>query len=73
MFGIGTSELMILVLALLIIGPKDLPRVGRELGKVYNTFRRAAGDVKESVTKEIEDMGKDIGCSIHEEEKEKKG
>lgn len=70
MFGIGTSELIIiLVLALLIIGPRDLPKIGREVGRVFNTFRRAADDVKEGITKEIEDAGKNIESSIHKEEK----
>ncbi len=67
MFGIGTPELiLIIIIALLIIGPKDLPRIGREVGKVFRNFQRAADDVKESITKEIEDAGKGIEHALHE-------
>ncbi len=74
MFGIGTPELiLILILALLIIGPKDLPRIGRELGKAFRSFQRAADDVKESITREIEDAGKEAEHALDDEKKSKKG
>ena len=61
MFGIGTSELiLILVLALLVIGPKELPRIGREVGRVFRNFQKAADDVKESITREIDIVGKEV-------------
>ena len=50
MFGIGTTEiLVILVLALLIIGPSKLPEVARTLGKGMAEFRRMSSDVKKTV------------------------
>ena len=50
MFGIGFSEvIVILVVALLIIGPDKLPEVAKTLAKVYNEFRRATQDIKDSV------------------------
>lgn len=74
MFGIGTSELiLILVLALLIIGPKELPKIGREVGKAFRSFQRAADDVKESITREIEDVGKEVKDAVEEGAKDKKG
>lgn len=74
MFGIGTSELiLILVLALLIIGPRELPKIGREVGKAFRSFQRAADDVKESITREIEDVGKEVKDAVEEEAKDKKG
>ena len=46
MFGIGPTELMvILVIALLVIGPKRLPDLARSLGKGLAEFRRATADV----------------------------
>lgn len=73
MFGIGTSELiLLLVLALLIIGPRELPRIGREVGKAFRSFQRAADDVKESITREIEDVGKEVEHSLDEAQKESK-
>jgi len=74
MFGIGTSELiLILVVALLIIGPRELPRIGREVGKAFRSFQRAADDVKESIVREIEDAGKEVKDAVEEETKDKKG
>ncbi len=47
MFGIGTTEvLVILVVALLVIGPSKLPEVARSLGKGLAEFRRMTSDVK---------------------------
>lgn len=74
MFGIGTSELiLIIVLALLIIGPKELPRIGREVGRAFRSFQRAADDVKESITREIEDVNKEVGEALDEKEAGRKG
>ena len=55
MFGIGTTELMIiLVVALLVIGPKKLPDIARTLGKAMGEFRRMSNDVRQTIEKEIE-------------------
>ena len=48
--NIGPVELVIiLVIALLVIGPGKLPDVGAALGKSIREFRKAATDVQESV------------------------
>ncbi len=48
--NIGPVELVIiLVVALLVIGPGKLPDVGAALGKSIREFRKAATDVQESV------------------------
>ena len=50
MFGIGTWELLlILVLALIIVGPTKLPEVARTLGKNLAKLKRAADDVKREI------------------------
>jgi Tat protein translocase TatB subunit len=47
MFGIGMTELMvILVLGLLILGPKRLPDLARSLGRGRAEFRRASTDLR---------------------------
>lgn len=52
-FGIGPGELIIvLVIALLVIGPGKLPEVGSALGKSIREFRHAATDVKEATSLE---------------------
>lgn len=55
MFGsLGFPELVfILVLALLIFGPRKLPEVGRTLGRALGEFRRATSDLKRSLDVEL--------------------
>ena len=48
-FGIGPGELIIvLIIALLVIGPGKLPDVGAALGKSIREFRKASSDVEEA-------------------------
>ncbi len=56
MFGpLGVWEvLFILVLALLIFGPKRLPEVGRTIGRGVSEFRRATTDIKRTIEREID-------------------
>ncbi|MFQ5915490.1 MAG: twin-arginine translocase TatA/TatE family subunit [Nitrospinota bacterium] len=58
MFGIGMSEvIIILVIALLVIGPKKLPNVARSIGKGLREFRRATTDLKDEFqVDELEDL-----------------
>ena len=49
MFGIGAQELIvILVVALVVFGPKRLPELARSLGKGLAEFRRASSDLRGS-------------------------
>lgn len=50
MFGLGMQEiLLILVVALVVIGPKRLPDIARALGKAMREFRRATDDVRQNL------------------------
>lgn len=52
MFGlpIGTTEwVIILVIALLIFGPRKLPELGKSLGRVISEFRRETSEVQAQV------------------------
>ena len=55
MFGSigGTELLIILVIALVVFGPKRLPELGRTIGKGLGEFRRASNDLKRSLEDEI--------------------
>lgn len=55
MFGsLGLPEIiLILVIALLVFGPKRLPEVGRTIGRGLAEFRRASTDLKRSVNAEL--------------------
>lgn len=53
--GLGVPELLIiLAVALLIFGPKHLPKLGRSLGRTIHNFREGLGDDKD-VVKEAEE------------------
>lgn len=56
MFGnIGFPELLvILVIALLIFGPKKLPEVGRSIGRALREFRKTSDEIKEKIEEEIQ-------------------
>lgn len=52
---LGTSELLIiLVVALIIFGPRKLPQLSRQLGKSLGEFKRASEDFKRTWEKEVE-------------------
>ena len=49
MFGLGLWEFMlILVVALLVLGPERLPKIARQLGKGMREFRRVASEFQSS-------------------------
>lgn len=55
MFGIGTTELLvILVVALIVLGPSKLPELMRSLGKGMAEFKRMSTDVKRTLDAEVE-------------------
>lgn len=54
MFGIGTSELLlILVVALIVLGPKNLPKIAQSLGKAMGQFQKASRDFQRTINTEI--------------------
>jgi sec-independent protein translocase protein TatB len=65
MFGIGTTELIIILLvALIILGPTKLPGIARSLGKALGEFRRVTTDVQRTLNLEA--------AKIEEEERQQK-
>lgn len=79
MFGnIGFPELLIiLVIALLVFGPKKLPEVGRSIGKALREFRKTSDEIKEKIEEEIhaeefKDIKDEINKQVGEDEEGKK-
>jgi sec-independent protein translocase protein TatA len=54
-FGsLGMSELVIiLVIALIVFGPRKLPELGRSLGKSIGEFKRASNELRSTIEDEI--------------------
>jgi sec-independent protein translocase protein TatA len=50
MFGIGMQELLIiLVIALIVVGPKKLPELAKSLGRGFAEFKRTADDFQSTM------------------------
>ncbi len=57
MFGIGTSEiLIILVIALLVLGPNEIPKIAKTLGRGMRELERAKNELKDSIQFEIDEQ-----------------
>lgn len=55
MFDIGFSELLLIaIVALIVIGPQQLPRVARTLGHLFGRMQRYVNDVKADISREME-------------------
>jgi TatA/E family protein of Tat protein translocase len=56
MFGtLGGPELfLILVVALIVFGPRKLPEIGKSLGRMMNEFKRASNEFRQTLEDEVE-------------------
>jgi len=56
MFGTlgGQEILLILVIALIVFGPRRLPDIGKSMGKMLAEFRKASQDFKRTIEDEVE-------------------
>ncbi len=58
--GMGTMEIaLILVVALVVFGPGRIVEIGRTLGRIARTLRKASFDMTAAVTKELDAQEKE--------------
>lgn len=61
MFNIGLPELLlILIVALIVLGPKRLPEIAKALGKGLAEFKRATEEVKKQIEEEVSSLEDEV-------------
>jgi sec-independent protein translocase protein TatA len=59
---LGPPELVaIFILALLLFGPKELPKLGKTIGKAMSEFRRAQSELKSTFNREMQNLERETG------------
>ncbi|HEY9904390.1 MAG TPA: TatA/E family twin arginine-targeting protein translocase [Candidatus Sericytochromatia bacterium] len=70
-FGIGLPEMaLIMVIALLVFGPKKLPEIGRSMGKAIRGFQDASKEFESEFKREAEQIEQAVKTPILPEAKE---
>lgn len=69
MFDIGFFELMVIMaIAVVVVGPKNLPRLARSLGKGWGEFQRTFDDLKQEVLDEAEELKSSVNIEQLEQD-----
>jgi sec-independent protein translocase protein TatA len=59
---LGTEEIVaIFILALLLFGPKELPKLGKTIGKAMTEFRKAQAELKTTFDREMKNLEQETG------------
>ena len=59
---LGPEEMVaIFILALLLFGPKELPKLGKTIGKAMTEFRRAQSELKTTFNREMQNLERETG------------
>lgn len=74
MFGVGIPELLvIMVIALIVIGPEKLPDIAKTLGKVFYEFKNVVDGVKTSMEEEQNNIKESLDSPVKTASIDKKG
>jgi sec-independent protein translocase protein TatA len=58
--------MFIMVLALVLFGPKELPQIGRKVGKAIREFQRASSELKSTFEREMDNLDRETTESVKE-------
>lgn len=66
MFNIGTQEMiLVLVIALIVFGPKKLPEIGRTVGRTLRELKRASNELMSAVQTPFEDIKEQVSVDSY--------
>ena len=69
MFDIGFFEIMIImVIAVIVIGPQNLPKLARAVGRGWGEFQKTFNELKQDVLNETEGVKQTVGLDQLEQE-----
>jgi len=67
LFGLGFQEIVVIViLAVLILGPKRIPEVAQTVGKLLRDLQHAADDVKKELARPVEDLKREMSKPVED-------
>ena len=70
-FSFGSGEIFLIIIVLVIVfGPKRIPEVARNLGKVINEMKSASSDFKNEINKEVQKLERETRYNEFLKEKE---
>ena len=59
-FNIGTAELLLIfAIALIVVGPRRLPQIARDFGKILNDLRKMSQEFTAQMTQELDALPKE--------------
>jgi sec-independent protein translocase protein TatA len=59
---LGPEEMVaIFIIGLLLFGPKELPKLGKTIGKAMSEFRRAQSELKSTFSREMQNLERETG------------
>lgn len=59
-----SETIFLLLLALIIFGPKKLPEIARQIGKLLNDFKRTSNEFKSQIESEISNLNREPSNTI---------
>lgn len=70
-FTFGSGEIFLIIIMLVVVfGPKRIPTIARNLGKVINEMKTASSDFKNEINKEVQKLERETRYNAFLKEKE---